>query len=80
MTDMNLDNFKDKLEDLLFSVLQRLPEKLIPQPAMDWMFTYIEKRTQEIQRQIVRQNWKKAELEQILTELQQDKVKAPTQD
>lgn len=74
---MNLDKFKDKLEDLLFSVLQRLPEKIIPQPAMDWMFSYVEKRTQEIQHQIVRQNWKKAELEQILTELQQDKEKAP---
>ena len=74
---MNLDKFKDKLEDLLFSVLQRLPEKLIPQPAMDWMFSYVEKRTQEIQHQIVWQNWKKAELEQILTELQQDTEKAP---
>ena len=75
-----MDRLEDKLEDLLFSILQLFPEILIPQPAMDWIFACVEKRTQEIQHQIVRQNWKKAELEQIISELQQDKEIAPTPD
>lgn len=69
----------DTLEDLLFSIVQKLPESLIPAPLMEWLESYINKRTQELQQEILRKQWQQIHLEKAVEEIhsKQDKKKAP---
>lgn len=78
-----LDRFQNKTEDILFSIITRIPEHLIPSSVMHWLTVYIDKRTQELQQDIVRQQWQKAYLDKALSEIhnmQQDTEKAPQED
>ena len=56
----------DKSEDLLFSIFQRLPEKIIPSSIMNWMEHYTSKRLAELKQQIIRNNWHTIELEKAV--------------
>lgn len=69
----------DTLEDVLFSIVQKLPESLIPTPLLNWLDNYINKRTQELQQEIIRQKWDCCHLEKAIEEIhaRQDKKKAP---
>ena len=73
------DRLHDALEDLLFSIVQRLPELLIPTPLMKWLESYVNKRTQELQQEIIRKQWQQIHLEKTVEEIhsKQDKKKAP---
>jgi len=73
------DRLHDALEDLLFSIVQRLPELLIPTPLMKWLESYVNKRTQELQQDIIRKQWQQIHLEKTVEEIhsKQDKKKAP---
>ena len=76
-------HFQDKAEDILFSIITRIPEYLIPSSVMHWLTDYIDKRTQELQQEIVRQQWQKVYLDKALSEIhnmQQDTEKAPQED
>ena len=73
----------DKSEDLLFSIIQKLPEKFIPAFLMDWMEHYTNKRISELKQQIIRDRWHTIELEKAVDKIstkQQDKNKAPSED
>lgn len=67
------------LENLLFSIVQKLPEAFIPAPLMNWLDRYITKRIQELQQKITRQKWDCCHLEKAIEEIhaEQDKKKAP---
>lgn len=69
----------DTLEDVLFSIVQKLPESLIPASLMEWLDNYINKCTQELQQEIIRQKWDCCHLEKAIEEIhaRQDKKKAP---
>lgn len=69
----------DTLEDILFSIIQKLPESLIPSPIMEWLDRYTTKRTQQLQQEILRQQWQQIYLEKAVEEIhtRQDKKKAP---
>lgn len=69
----------DTLENLLFSIVQKLPEAFIPAPLMNWLDRYITKRIQELQQKITRQKWQQIHLEKAIEEIhaEQDKKKAP---
>lgn len=72
-----------KAEDLLFSVIQILPERFIPAPLMDWTERYINRRITELKHQTVKQAWDKVTLEQVVEDIharQQDKKEAPSED
>ena len=56
----------DKLEDLLFSIIQRTPEKFIPNSLMNWIDHYTNKRLAELKQQIIRNNWHTIELEKAV--------------
>ena len=73
------DRLHDALEDLLFSIVQRLPELLIPTPLMKCLESYVNKRTQELQQDIIRKQWQQIHLEKTVEEIhsKQDKKKAP---
>lgn len=77
------DMIKDKSEDIIFSIITRIPEHLIPSPVMQWLTAYLDRRTQELQQEIIRQQWQKAYLEKAVAEIhnrQQDTNKAPQED
>ena len=71
----------DKLEDFLFWIIQKFPEKLIPAVLMNWADRYLDNRIQQLKQETIRQNWDKTYLDQALKEIhsgQQAKEKAPS--
>ena len=56
----------NRLEDLMFSIIQKLPEKMIPHFLMDWMEQYTNKRLSELKQQIIRNRWHTIELEKVV--------------
>ena len=56
----------NRLEDLMFSIIQKLPEKMIPHFLMDWMEHYTNKRLSELKQQIIRNRWHTIELEKVV--------------
>lgn len=69
----------DTLEDVLFSIVQKLPESLIPPFIMNWLDRYTDKCIKRIQEDITRQKWQQIYLEKAIEEIhaKQDKKKAP---
>lgn len=43
----------NKAEDILFSIIQRIPEKYIPHWLMDWLERYLDKRISELKQQSI---------------------------
>ncbi len=73
--------FFNKLEDLMFIVFQKTPERLIPPFLMRWMDNYTRKRLHELEQDVIRQRWKKVQLEKTLEEIRsnnQGTKKAPS--
>jgi len=65
----------NKLEDILFSIIQRLPERFIPPLLMAWLERYTDRRIAELNQQITRQRWHSAELQKtvnVIHDRQQD--------
>ena len=60
---------KSKLEDVFFSIILLLPEKMIPLPLME---KYIKKRENQLQAQQVKQNWRIMELENAVKQIRKD--------
>jgi len=72
-----------KLEDLLFSIIIKLPEKLIPHFFMEFLDRYTTKRINQLQHQQVKQNWRNMFLEDAVKDInnrQRYKKEAPTED
>lgn len=70
----------DKLENFLFWILQKIPERFIPSALMHWADRYLDKRIHQLKQETNRQNWNKSYLDQALKEIrygQQAKEKAP---
>lgn len=71
-----LNRFKDllhkihsRLEDLLFSIIRHIPEKMIPAFLMNWMERYTSKRIAELKQQIIRNRWRTIELEKFVDDI-----------
>lgn len=71
-----------KLEDIIFSIFQKLPERFIPHWLMNWLNHYTDKRIRELQQQIIKDRWRQDALERTLSNIhsQQRKEKAPSDD
>ena len=74
-----LHTTQNKLEDILFSIIQKTPEPIIPSFLMNWIDNYLTKRTQRLQQEIIRQQWQQIHLKKVVDELStnQNKKKAP---
>ena len=70
-----LHKIYDRLEDLIFTIIQKIPEKHIPSFLMNWMERYTNKRLSELQSQIIRKRWQTIELEKAV-----DKIRSKQQD
>lgn len=64
---------------MLFSIIQKLPEKFIPDFLMNWLDKYTTKRINQLKQEQVRNAWRKAYLQKAAKEIQ-DKQKAPYED
>lgn len=64
-----LNKMQNKMEDILFNLLLKIPERFIPAFLMRATEAYIAKRTQELQQQIIKQRWQQASLEKIVSEI-----------
>lgn len=76
-------NFHSKAEDIAFSIISKLPEKLIPSPLMNWLDRYLDKRISELKQESVKMTWKNMYLQSAIDEIhtrQQDTKKAPSDD
>lgn len=47
---------------------------------MEHLEYYLDKRTQELQQQIIKQRWQQTALEQAVSDIHKDKKKAPQED
>ena len=70
------NKLRDKSEDFLFTLVQRLPERFIPAPLMDWMEQYTDKRLAELQRRLVKDNWTNVELQKAVEQIRQQDTEA----
>jgi len=74
-------NFHSKAEDITFSIIQKLPEKFIPQRLMKRLEKYLDKRIIKLKQQSIKMTWHNMYLQNSLTEIhnrQQDTKKAPS--
>lgn len=58
-----------KIENLFFDVIQRIPDRFIPQFLMNRIERYMDKRILEMQHQIVKYKWQEVELEKTVKNL-----------
>lgn len=65
-------NFHSKTEDLFFTIISKLPEKLIPSPFMNWLERYLDKRISELKQESIKLNWKNMYLQDAV-----DHIKNP---
>lgn len=76
-------NFHSKAEDLLFTIIQKLPEKLIPSLLMNWLDRYLDKRISELKKESIKMTWKNMYLQSAVEDIrtrQHDTKKAPSND
>ncbi len=81
-----LHRMHSKLEDIMFSIIQKLPEKFIPNWLMEWLDHYTTKRINELKQQHIKQVWKNMYLQNAVNEIsnrQQNSIqteKAPSEE
>ena len=76
-------NLHSKAEDLLFTIISKLPEKFFPSPIMNWLSRYLDKRISKLKQQSIKQTWKNMYLQDAVDEIhtrQQDTKEAPSED
>lgn len=70
-----------RLEDIAFSIIQRIPEKFIPQWLMNRLEKYLDKRISELKQQSIQMTWRNMYLQSATHEIhnrQQDAKEAPS--
>ena len=65
-------NFHNKAEDIAFSIIQRIPEKLLPHWLMNWLDHYLDKRISELKQEAIKQTWRTMYLQEAV-----DNIKNP---
>jgi len=72
-----------RLEDILFSIIQRIPERFIPSPIMNWLDRYLDKRIRELKQQTIKQAWQNMYLQSAVDDIRNKQhgiKKAPSDD
>ena len=76
-------NFHSRLEDILFSIIQKLPERFIPSPLMDWLERYLDKRITTLKQESIKMAWQNMHLQNAVDDIHskhQSTKKAPSED
>ncbi|MCM1048688.1 MAG: hypothetical protein NC433_09695 [Clostridiales bacterium] len=72
-----------KLEDILFSIIQKIPEKFIPHCLMNRLEKYLDKRISELKQESIKMTWKNMYLQSAVDNIhsrQQDTKEALSDD
>lgn len=59
----------NKIEDITFSFIMKLPEHLIPVSLMNWMDKYTIKRINQLKQQNIKNTWKNMYLQKAVDEI-----------
>ena len=59
-------NFHSKAEDMLFSIISKLPERFIPSPLMNWLDRYLDKRISELKQESIKMTWRNMYLQEAI--------------
>lgn len=58
-----------RLEDIAFSIIQRIPEKFIPQWLMNRLEKYLDKRISKLKQQSIQMTWRNMYLQNAVNEI-----------
>lgn len=70
-----------RLENIAFSIIQKLPEKFIPHWLINWLEKYLDKRISELKQESTKMTWRNMYLQSATHEIhnrQQDAKEAPS--
>ena len=76
-------NFHSKAENILFTIISKLPERFIPSPLMNWLDRYLDKRISELKQEAIKMPWQNMYLQDAVAEIcnrQKDTKKVPLDD
>lgn len=76
-------NIHSKLEDFLFSIIQKFPERFIPSPLMNWLSRYLDRRIAKLKAESIKMTWQNMYLQEAVDDIrnrQNDRKKAPLDD
>lgn len=66
-------NLHSKLEDILFSIIQKLPEKFIPHWLMEWLSRYLDKRISKLKQESIKMTWRNMYLQNAVDDMRKSK-------
>lgn len=72
-----------KAEDLLFTIISKLPERFIPSALMEWLDRYLDKRLNELKQESIKITWRNMYLQFAVDNIhtrQQDVKEASSDD
>lgn len=61
------------LEDMIFFIIQKIPERFIPHWLMDCLEHYTNKRINQLKQQIISDRWQSAELEKAVQQINHER-------
>lgn len=62
-----------RLENITFSIIQKLPEKFIPQWLMSRLEKYLDKRISELTQQSIQMTWRNMYLQNAVNDIRKSK-------
>ena len=62
-----------RLENITFSIIQKLPEKFIPQWLMNRLEKYLDKRISELKQQSIQMTWRNMYLQNAVNDIRKSK-------
>lgn len=62
-------NIHSKLEDILFSIIQKLPERFIPSPLMNWLSRYLDRRIAKLKQESIKMTWQNMYLQEAVDDI-----------
>lgn len=62
---------KSKSEDILFTIVEKIPDGFIPPFIMSWLSRYLDNQISKLNQQVVQERWKTVELEQLYRDIKE---------
>ena len=62
-----------RLEDIAFSIIQRIPDKYIPHWIMNMLEKYLDKRISELKQQSIKMTWRNMYLQKAVDDIRKSK-------
>lgn len=68
-----LHKLHSRLENIAFSIIQRIPEKFIPQWLMNRLEKYLDKRISELKQESIKMTWRNMYLQNAVNDIRKSK-------